>query len=107
MPSILRGFPRRPEPGRSGDPGLFEPDSVAWKVNGETAMLVGGGRALLMQLAHPAVAAAVSEHSDFPRAPYERLWRTLDSMLTITFGDAAQSSKAAERVNAVHRRVVG
>src|SRR5438552_2760959 len=107
MPSILRGFPRRPEPGRSGDPGLFEPGSVAWRVNGETAMLVGGGRALLMQLARPEVAAAVAEHSDFPSEPYERLWRTLDSMLTLTFGDAEQSAKAAERVNSVHRRVVG
>ena len=107
MLEILRGFPRRPAPGRPGDPGLFEPGSVAWKVNGETAMLVGGGRALLMQLAHPAVAAAVDEHSDFPLQPYERLWRTLESMLTITFGDAEQSAAAAERVNTVHRRVVG
>ena len=70
-------------------------------------MLVGGGRALLMQLAHPAVATAVDEHSDFPRRPYERLWRTLESMLTITFGDTQQSAAAAERVNAVHRGVVG
>ena len=107
MLEILRGFPRRPAPGRHGDPGLFDPGSVAWRVNGETAMLVGGGRALLLQLAHPAVAAAVADHSDFPSEPYRRLWRTLDSMLTITFGDAEQSAAAAERVNAVHRRVVG
>src|SRR5919201_4124212 len=60
-----------------------------------------------MQLAHPAVATAVDEHSDFPRRPYERLWRTLESMLTITFGDTQQSAAAAERVNAVHRGVVG
>ena len=107
MLEILRGFPARPAPGCPGDPGLFEPGSIAWRVNGETAMLVGGGRALLMQVAHPAVAAAVAQHSEFPREPYVRLWRTLDTMLAITFGDAGQSAAAAARVNAVHRRVVG
>jgi uncharacterized protein (DUF2236 family) len=60
-----------------------------------------------MQIAHPAVAAGVADHSDFPEEPYARLWRTLDSMLTIAFGDHAQSAAAAERVTAVHRRVRG
>src|SRR5689334_5975007 len=32
---------------------LFQPDSVTWRVNQEPALLLGGGRALLMQLAHP------------------------------------------------------
>src|SRR5436309_11738206 len=105
--SIFRGFPSSPDPGRPGDPGLFGPDSVAWRVNGETAMLLGGPRALLMQIAHPAVAAGVAEHSDFPHEPYRRLWRTIDSMLTISFGDAVQSRQAAERVTALHTRVKG
>jgi len=107
MLDILRGFPRSPEPGTPGDPGVFEPGSVAWRVNGERAMLVGGGRALLLQLAHPAVAAAVAAHSDFPAEPYTRLWRTLEAMLAVSFGDTAQSRAAAERVNAVHRTVSG
>jgi uncharacterized protein (DUF2236 family) len=107
MLSMFRGFPRAPEPGRPGDPGIFEPDSVPWRVNGETIMLLGGPRALLMQIAHPAVAAGVADHSDFPEEPYQRLWRTLDAMLTISFGDRDQSAQMAERVTAVHRRVNG
>src|SRR6266511_576882 len=91
----------RPEAGRPGDAGLFDPNGVAWRVNGETALLLGAGRALLMQLAHPAVAAGVAQHSDFPGDAFERLWRTLDTMLAITFGDSEQSRRAADRVNAV------
>jgi uncharacterized protein (DUF2236 family) len=86
---------------------VFGPGSVAWKVNGEMALLLGGGRALLMQLAHPSVAAGVAEHSGFPDHAFERLWRTLDTSLEIAFGDTEQSARAAERVNAVHRRVQG
>ena len=107
MLEILRSIPRSAEPGRPGDPGLFGPDSLAWRVNGEVVLLLGAGRALLMQLAHPAVAAGVAEHSGFPGDPYTRLWRTLDTMLAITFGDTEQSRVAAGRVNAVHERVKG
>jgi uncharacterized protein (DUF2236 family) len=106
MLEILRSVPR-PQEGRAGDPGLFGPESLAWRVNGEVVLLLGAGRALLMQLAHPAVAAGVAEHSDFPEDPYARLWRTLDTMLAITFGDTEQSRRAADRVNAVHERVRG
>ncbi|MFN2543254.1 MAG: oxygenase MpaB family protein [Actinomycetota bacterium] len=107
MLDVLRGFPRAAPAGRPGDPGLFGPDSVAWKVNSETALLLGAGRALLLQLAHPGVAAGVADHSGFPRRAFPRLWRTLETSLTISFGDAEQSAQAAERVNAVHRRVHG
>jgi uncharacterized protein (DUF2236 family) len=69
--------------------------------------MLGGPRALLMQIAHPSVAAAVTDHSGFPDQAYQRLWRTLDAMLTISFGDREQSAEAAERVTAVHRRVIG
>jgi uncharacterized protein (DUF2236 family) len=80
---------------------------VAWRVNGEGVLMLGGPRALLMQIAHPAVAAGVADHSDFPADPYTRLWRTLDAMLAISFGDTQQCKAAAARVAAVHRRVRG
>jgi uncharacterized protein (DUF2236 family) len=69
--------------------------------------MLGGPRALLMQIAHPAVAAGVAAYSDFPADPFSRLWRTLEAMLAISFGDSEQSRRAAERVSAVHRRVRG
>jgi uncharacterized protein (DUF2236 family) len=47
------------------DPGLFGPDSVTWRIHREDALLLGGGRALIMQVAHPLVAAGVGEHSRY------------------------------------------
>jgi uncharacterized protein (DUF2236 family) len=80
---------------------------VAWRVNGETVLIVAGPRALLMQIAHPLVAAGVARHSDFPAAAFERLGRTLEATLAISFGDAKQARAAAASVTAVHRRVAG
>ena len=97
----------RPEPGRPGDLGLFPPGTVARRVNGETALLLGGPRALLMQLAHPIVAAGVADHSDFRRDALGRLANTLDQTLTVAFGDSAQRGAALERVAATHRGVAG
>ncbi|MDP9206409.1 MAG: DUF2236 domain-containing protein [Gemmatimonadota bacterium] len=76
-------------------------------MNSETMLLLGGGRALLMQLAHPVVAAAVADHSDFLADPFGRLWNTLDLTLTVSFGDMEQSRAAAARITEVHRGVVG
>src|SRR5205823_703140 len=58
--------------GMGADPGLFPPDAVVRRVDGESVLLLGGGRALLMQLAHPLVARGVAEHSDFRRDPFGR-----------------------------------
>jgi uncharacterized protein (DUF2236 family) len=92
---------------RASEPGLFASDSVVRRVNGESALLLGGGRALLMQLAHPSVAAGVAEHSDFQGNPYRRLQRTLDAVYTIVFGTRAEAEQVAASVRAVHTRVVG
>lgn len=88
-------------------PGLFPPDAVIRRVNGEAVLLLGGGRALLMQLAHPLVARAVNEHSDFRSQPFARLQRTLDVVYTVVFGSAAQAREAAAALAAVHERVRG
>jgi uncharacterized protein (DUF2236 family) len=81
--------------------------SISWRVNREAALLLGGGRALLMQVAHPRVAAGVADHSDFERDPLGRLNRTLDVSLALTFGTPAEVGAAAERINRTHRRVTG
>lgn len=87
--------------------GLFGPGSVTWRINREAVLLLGGPRALLLQLAHPLVAAGVAEHSDFRRAPLVRLRRTLELTLGIVFGDERSARACAARVRSVHERVHG
>lgn len=88
-------------------PGFFEPGSISWQVDREVALLAGGTCALLMQLAHPAVAAAVEQHSDFRRDPFGRLRRTLHSSLSIVFDDLPRAERSIARLNAIHARVSG
>lgn len=86
------------------------PPSVAWKINCEVAVLLGWGRAVLMQLAHPLVAAGVAEHSVYVAEPARRIARlrsTVRAMLALTFGTPEEIAKAAERINAIHDRVQG
>jgi uncharacterized protein (DUF2236 family) len=87
--------------------GLFAEDSITRRVNRENVLFLGGGRALLMQLAHPKVAAGVDEHSDFRQHPIRRLRRTILITMAIVFGDRETALRAARTVNQVHVRVKG
>jgi uncharacterized protein (DUF2236 family) len=87
--------------------GLYNDDSITRRVNRENVLLLGGGRALLMQLAHPKVAAGVDEHSDFRAQPIRRLRRTIRTTMAIIFGDRETALAAARAVNQVHARVRG
>ncbi len=87
--------------------GLFGADAAIRKVNGEAVLLVGGGRALLMQLAHPLVARGVAEHSGFQANPFARLQRTLAAVYAIVFGTEEEARQAVDTVRAVHDRVRG
>jgi uncharacterized protein (DUF2236 family) len=104
---VVAGMPRTVPPGRPGDPGRFPPGSVARRINAETRLLLGGPRALLLQLAEPRVAAGVVDHSDFQADPFGRLWNTLDLTLAVGFGDAARAREASSRVARTHADVVG
>jgi uncharacterized protein (DUF2236 family) len=86
---------------------VFGPGSLTWRVNGESVLLLGGGRALLLQVAHPGVAAGVAEFSNYRSAPWTRLYRTLDTTVSIVFGDRDTSGRAADRLRRVHERVRG
>ena len=88
-------------------PGLFDEHSITRRINRENILLLGGGRALLMQLAHPMVAAGVDEHSDFRANPIRRLRRTIRMTMAIVFGDRETALAAARGVNQVHARVQG
>jgi uncharacterized protein (DUF2236 family) len=97
-----------PGRGDAPDPGLYGPDSEAWRLNREAMLLLGAGpRALLLQLAHPAVAAGVNDHSDFRADPWRRLAGTLRSYLTIVYGTTAAARAEINRLNALHRDITG
>jgi len=85
-------------------------DSVSWKINREVIVVAGWGRAILLQLAHPAVAAGVHGHSAFRGSllsSFQRLQSTVRAMLAITFGDTEQMITAAAGINVIHDRVRG
>ena len=86
------------------------PDSITWKVNREVVMVAAWGRAILLQLAHPAVAAGVHDHSSFRGSVlsrFRRLRSTVGAMLSLTFGNTEQMITAAARINTIHDRVRG
>ncbi len=86
---------------------FFFPQSTIWQVDRELALLLGGGRALLMQLAHPKVAAGVAQHSNFREDPLGRLTRTMSAMWSIVFDQGAPARAALERISHVHEKVHG
>jgi uncharacterized protein (DUF2236 family) len=93
--------------GGSRDHGLFGPDSIMWRVNREGSLLIGGGAAAILQVAHPLVAAGVGEHSSYQEDPWGRLYRTLDLTTKITFGSTEVANKAAHAIRMAHKRVHG
>lgn len=86
------------------------PGSMTWQVNREVIVVAGWGRAILLQLAHPSVAAGVHHHSSFRgslRSSFRRLQSTIGAMLAIAFGDTEQTIAAAAGINTIHDRVRG
>src|SRR4051812_187112 len=84
------------------DAGLFGPDSLTWRVNREGVLLLGGGAAIILQLAHPLVAAGVAQHSNYRDDPWGRLYRTLDVTTKIVFGPTPVAEESARRLRHVH-----
>lgn len=64
--------------------------------------MFGAGRALLLQLAHPHVAAGVDEHSDFQHNPFKRLQGTLEAVYAMVYGSAELADGVGRRVQWIH-----
>ena len=90
-----------------GDPGLFGPGSATWTVVGDTSVFVGGIRALLIQAAHPEVAAGVFEHSRYREDPLGRLTRTASYVTATSFGAEPEVERAVAVVRSRHQTVRG
>ncbi len=90
-----------------GEAGLYGPETLTWRINREGVLVAGGGRALVLQVAHPLVAAGVAQHSDYRSDPFGRLQRTLDVTTTIVFGTVEEATAASERLWSRHGLVKG
>src|SRR4030095_5763582 len=94
-------------PAESDSDRMFLPASPFWQINRELLLGLAGMRALLMELAHPLVAAGVAKHSDFRKRPFRRLYRTMRLMSCITFGSRKAASRAVQRIGQCHSSVHG
>ncbi|MBR0799040.1 DUF2236 domain-containing protein [Bradyrhizobium jicamae] len=87
--------------------GIFGPGSMTWRIDREAITFLGAGRALLLQLAHPWVAAAVAEHSRTFADPIGRFHRTFDVVFTMVFGPLDAALAAARLLHHRHTMIVG
>ena len=87
--------------------GYYGPGSITWRLDREAILSVGGSRAVLMQLAHPLVAAGVSQHSVYASDPYGRWRRTFVLSQALVFGTRSQARQAAQTINHRHQPVRG
>ena len=88
--------------------GYFAPESLVRRLgNTPVTPFLGGGAAVLLQVAHPLVACGVVEHSGYERDLWHRLVGTLRALYQVTYGDRAEADRAAAGVRRAHRRVLG
>jgi uncharacterized protein (DUF2236 family) len=87
--------------------GIFGPSSLSWKVNRESALFLGAGRAALLQLAHPWVATALEQHSNLLNDPLARFHNTFRVVLTMIFGTLDQALAASRHLYHLHTRIQG
>lgn len=91
-----------------GDPGLFGPDAVCWRVHADfPAMMAGGISALLLQTLHPRALAGVWDHSNFRDDLVGRLRRTTSFVSGTTYAPREQAQQLIDRVKAIHAQVHG
>jgi uncharacterized protein (DUF2236 family) len=83
------------------------PESITWRRAGDMRTMLGAGAALLLQVAHPTVAAGVREHSDFKADPWGRLWRTLDYVHMLVYGGPENAVNTGRAMRAMHQRIKG
>ena len=87
--------------------GVFGPDTLTWRIDREAVIFLGAGRALLLQLAHPWVAAAIAEHSNTLADPIGRFHRTFDIVFAMVFGSLDRAMLSSRQLHRRHSMIVG
>ncbi|MBV1790475.1 DUF2236 domain-containing protein [Marinobacterium sp. D7] len=91
-----------------GDPGLFGPGSVCWRVHADfPSMLCGGIGALMLQMMHPLALSGVWDHSSFREDMLGRLRRTSQFIAGTTFAASEDAQRLIARVRDIHSRITG
>lgn len=89
------------------DNGYFGPGSAMWRLHSRAVLGLGIGRALLLELAHPWVAQAVTDHSVFRSHGRERFFSTIGAAELLIFGSCRQADGMAAHIRQVHTHVNG
>ena len=92
------------------EPSLYtynSPQSITWKIHKEAVLLMSGQSALLMQLAHPLIAAAIHDHSLVMTHPFQRAIHTIRLTQCKAFGSDMVAHDAARTINCLHAHVQG
>lgn len=100
---------KKSRPGYNGEKndGFFQPGSMIRRINREAVVLLGGGHAILLQLAHPFIAAGVDDYSNFQEDILSRLYRTVLFMHNLAFEDRERASRSLQQFHHIHRQIQG
>ncbi|HEX6299449.1 MAG TPA: oxygenase MpaB family protein [Acidimicrobiia bacterium] len=85
----------------------FRAGTVSWDVLRRPVFLLGGMRALLLQISEPGIAAGVAEHSDFTNRVFDRMRDTVELIVEVGLGDPTEAQRAVMEMNRAHRGVRG
>lgn len=85
---------------------IVGPDSVTWQFSSDVRLFFAPLYALLLQVAHPTVAAGVRDYSDFAQRPLERLLRTIDYLVLLQYG-GQEAAAVGRRLRELHKRFRG
>jgi len=81
--------------------------TAAWRYFGDFRTSLLAGQVLVLQVAHPVVAAGVRDHSDYREDPWTRLMRTGASLSIYVYGGTKGAQVEAERLRKLHREFTG
>ncbi|TNC26948.1 oxygenase MpaB family protein [Amycolatopsis alkalitolerans] len=86
---------------------MIAPGTPAWRYFGDFRAILLAGQVLVLQVAHPVVAAGVRDHSDYTDDPWTRLMRTAASLSIYVYGGPGGAEFEARRLREVHRAFTG
>jgi uncharacterized protein (DUF2236 family) len=82
------------------------PDSLTWRYFGDARGLLFTVRAGVLQAMHPAISAALLEHSDFFENPWNRLLRSAAPILGVVY-DGPRAGQTGAWVRDQHKTIKG